>query len=220
MTGGRRVSIVVADDHPVFRDGLRRLCEDEPDLVVVGTAADGDEAIRLVRSTDPDVLLLDLAMPRYPGLEVLRELARTECRTRVLVLTAAVDQTQSIEALRLGARGIVLKDTAVDLLMKAIRVVLQGQYWVGRDAVSSVVGALRQAPAVRPERARPFGLTPRQIQIVKAVATGASNREIAQQFAISEDTVKQHIASVFDKCGVSSRVELALFAVNHRIVSL
>jgi len=218
MPAPPRITIVIADDHPIFREGLQRLLEVEPDLEVVATAADGHQAVRLVQSATPDVLLLDLAMPRYPGLEVLRELRRLDATARSIVLTAAIDEAQSVEALRLGARGIVLKDTATSLLVKCIRLVMAGQFWVGREAVSTLVGALRHTPATRDEAAPPFGLTPRQLEIVRAVASGATNRQIAAQFGISEDTVKQHVTSAFDKCGVSSRVELALFAVNHKLI--
>lgn len=218
MPAGARITVAIADDHPIFREGLQRLLEAEPDLQVVGTAADGHEAVELVMTAGPDILLLDLAMPRYPGLEVLRELRRRDVPSRPIVLTAAIDEAQSVEALRLGARGIVLKDTATSLLIKCIRLVMDGQFWVGREAVSTLVGALRHAPAAREEGSAPFGLTPRQLDIVRAVASGATNREIAAQFGISEDTVKQHVTSAFDKCGVSSRVELALFAVNHKLV--
>jgi two-component system, NarL family, nitrate/nitrite response regulator NarL len=217
MATADRISIVIADDHPIFREGLQRLLEVEPDLIVTGTAADGQEALQAVMSSAPDILLLDLAMPRYPGMEVLREMRRRNVSTRTILLTAAIDDEQGIEALRLGARGIVLKDTATSLLVKCVRVVSAGQYWVGREAVSTLVSALRQVPADREEAPALFGLKPRQLDVVRAVATGATNRDIAKQFGISEDTVKQHLATAFDKCGVSSRVELALFAVHHKI---
>ena len=218
METSDRISVVIADDHPIFREGLQRLLQIEPDLEVIATAADGHEAVQLVMSATPDVLLLDPAMPRYPGLEVLRELRRRGSTAPPIVLTAAIDEAQSVEALRLGARGIVLKDTATSLLVKCIRLVMAGQFWVGREGVSTLVSALRHAPAARDDTSPPFGLTPRQLAIIRAVASGATNRQIAAQFGISEDTVKQHVTAAFDKCGVSSRVELALFAVHHKLI--
>jgi two-component system, NarL family, nitrate/nitrite response regulator NarL len=213
------ISIVIADDHPIFRDGLRRLLEAEADLRVAGTAGDGEEAVRLVRKHKPDVLLLDLAMPRRSGLDVLRDLSADPTGVHVIVLAAAVDETQMIEALELGARGIVLKDTTTTLLIKCIHVVVEGQYWVGRESVSGLVDGLRQARQQRHERAASrYGLTDRQMEIVTAIVAGSSNRVIAESLGISEDTVKQHLTSIFDKCGVSSRVELAMFAVHHRLV--
>jgi len=214
------ISVLIADDHPIFRDGLRRLLDGEPDLTVVGLAGSADETLSLSRERTPDILLLDIAMPGRNGLDVLRDLAaRGPGQPRVIVLTAAINETQMIEALELGARGIVMKSTTTELLLKCIRVVMAGQFWVGRDAVSNLVDGLREARRRRVERAADrFGLTARQIEIVRAVVAGSTNREIAEVLGISEDTVKQHLSNVFDKCGVSNRVELALFAVHHHVV--
>jgi two-component system nitrate/nitrite response regulator NarL len=127
------IRIVIADDHPIFRDGLRRLLESEPDFKVIGEAPDGAEAVKLTRQLRPEILLLDLAMPRHPGLEALRELSSgSPSSVRIILLTAAAEKAQIIEALQLGARGVVLKDSATQLLLKAIHTVMAGEYWVGR----------------------------------------------------------------------------------------
>ena len=215
------VRIVIADDHPIFRDGLRRLLESEPDLKVLGEAADGAEAVKLARQLKPDILLLDLAMPKHPGLEALRDLnaAGSANPVRVILLTAAAEKGQIVEALQLGARGVVLKDSATQLLLKAIHTVMAGEYWVGRESVSNLVQYLRTLMQSSSDEARQrkFGLTPRELEIVSAVVAGYSNKEIAEYFKISEDTVKHHLSNIFDKLGVSTRLELALFAVNQAL---
>jgi two-component system nitrate/nitrite response regulator NarL len=210
------IRIVIADDHPIFRDGLRRLLESEADMKVVGEACDGREAVKLATEIKPDILLLDLAMPHHTGLDALRDLNAGGGAVRIILLTAAVEKKQVVEALQLGARGVVLKDSATQLLLKSIHAVMAGEYWVGRDSVSNLVQYLRNLMQSTNEESKQkkFGLTPRELEIVSAVVAGYANREIAEYFKISEDTVKHHLSNIFDKLGVSTRLELALFAVN------
>ncbi len=215
----QNINILIADDHPIFRDGLRRLLEAEPGLKVIGEACDGAEAVKMARELKPDILLLDLAMPRHPGLEALRDLGSGQQSVRVILLTAAAEKQQIVEALQLGARGVVLKDSATQLLLKSIHTVMSGEYWVGRESVSNLVQYLRSLVQSSGEEARQkkFGLTPRELEIVSAVVAGYANKEIAEYFKISEDTVKHHLSNIFDKLGVSTRLELALFAVNQSL---
>jgi two-component system nitrate/nitrite response regulator NarL len=213
------IRIVIADDHPIFRDGLRRLLEAEPGLKVIGEACDGQEAVKLTMELKPDILLLDLAMPRHTGLDALRDLSADSGAAgsvRIILLTAAAEKKQIVEALQLGARGVVLKDSATQLLLKSIHAVMAGEYWVGRDSVSNLVQYLRNLMQSSGEESKrkKFGLTPRELEIVSAVVAGYANKEIAEYFKISEDTVKHHLSNIFDKLGVSTRLELALFAVN------
>jgi len=216
--GTDTVKIVIADDHPIFRDGLRRLLEAEPDLEVVGEAVSADDAIRLARTIQPDILLLDVAMPQVSGLEALEALAGPAC-PRVILLTAAIDRADIVRALELGARGVVLKESATAVLLKAIRIVMDGGYWMGRDSVSDLAVALRTVatPADRPDPRSTYGLTQRELQIIALIVAAAGNKKIADTLAISEKTVKHHLTNIFEKLGVSSRLELALFAAQHHL---
>lgn len=213
------VRILIADDHPIFRDGLRRLLESERGFKVIAEACDGVEAVEFVHKLKPEILLLDLAMPRRAGLEALRELSIDSTPVRVILLTAAAEREQIVEALQLGARGVVLKDCGTEVLMKSIRAVLAGEYWVGREPVSNLMQYLRglMDSSTKISRQKRFGLTPRELDIVSAVVAGYANKEIAEHFKISEDTVKHHLSNIFDKTGVSTRLELALFAVNQTL---
>jgi two-component system nitrate/nitrite response regulator NarL len=213
------IAILIADDHPIFRDGLRGLIESERGFILAGEAVDGEQALALTRKLKPDVLLLDLAMPKLGGLEVVRQLAQPPIPTRIMLLTAAIDDAQITEALRLGARGVVLKDTATQLLVKSIRCVVAGEFWVGRGNVQGLVQALQMAQAMQPDDpVKKFALTAREVEVLTAIVEGYSNKEIAKRFSISEQTVKHHLSSIFTKVGVSNRLELALFSVHHQLV--
>ena len=214
------ITLVLADDHRLFRDGLRRLLETETDLRVVGEAGDAQEAVSLARRLEPDMLLLDLAMPGGGGLEVLRSLAATPLpKTRSIIVTARSQKAETLEALQLGARGLVLKEAAGELLIKSIRCVMRGEYWVGGGDVGNVLEAFQQQlTKPRSTKSNRFGLTPREMEIVAHVAEGSSNKDIAERLKLREDTVKHHLSSVFDKLGVYSRLELALFAINHSLI--
>ena len=210
--------IVIADDHSIFREGLIKLIETKPDLRVIGSATDGEEALKLVAELEPDVLLLDLAMPRMAGLVALRELRGVSTRARIILLTAAIERTEIITALQLGAQGVVLKESASELLFKSIHAVMAGRYWVGRKQVTELATTLSELAAVRPGPTRKhFGLTPRELEIIGVILGGYSNADIAAKFSISEKTVKHHLTNIFDKLGVSNRLELALFALHHEL---
>jgi DNA-binding NarL/FixJ family response regulator len=208
----RPVRLVIADDHPIFRDGLRRLLESEPGFEVIGEASDGVDAIEVVRRVRPDVLLLDVAMPRMGGMDSLSSVAG---ETRVILLTAAISESAVMRALQLGARGVVLKETATRRLVDGIRQVVDGRFVIGDGALEDLVGALRKVEGDRD--ARRFNLTPRERDIVRAVVAGQGNKDIAAQLRISNQTVKHHLTSIFGKTGVSTRLELALFALRHKM---
>ena len=216
----QRVRIVLADDHQMFRDAVRRLLDAEPDLVVVGEAGDGEEAVALTLQYEPDILLLDVAMPHANGMEVLQQIAAASKATRIIMVTGAVEENELRQALRLGARGFVLKESGAVQLLESIRVVHGGEYFVGRECMADLVSAVRSRGVAlegRAPRKADFGLTTRERQIVSAVVNAYQNKEIAEKFAISEKTVKHHLTNIFNKVGVSNRLELALFAVHHRL---
>ena len=211
------IDIVISDPYPIFREGLRKLLEAEPGLRIVGEAADGEETVRVVRKLKPKILLLDLSMPEVTGLETLRELGKLKTQTRTIVVTTTIGKAQVIELLQLGAHGIVLKHSALQLLLKSIRCVSHGQYWVGRESVSDLVQALRRM--MRDHRAseasRDFGISSREMQVVTHVVAGYTNKDLAAKLGISLQTAKHHLTNIFDKLGVSNRLELVLFAIDH-----
>ena len=214
------IAVLIADDHPIFRIGLRTLIENERDLCFAGEAGDGEEAVALTRKLEPDVLLLDVTMPKLGGLEVLQRLAEPPVSTRVVILTASIEEEKITEALRLGARGVILKDATTQLLLKGIRCVVAGEFWVGRGNVQGLVEALQTSHAPAPEDPmKKFALTARETEVLTAIAEGQSNKDIAKRFSISEQTVKHHLSKIFAKVGVTNRLELALFSVQHQLIA-
>lgn len=214
MPNTRRVRIAIADDHQIFRDGLRRLLETEPGFEVVAEAVDGLDASRIARDVHPDVMLLDVAMPRMGGVEALTMMQEDE--TRVILLTAGIEPSELLRAIQLGARGVVLKESATRLLIDGIHRVMDDKYVIGAGVAEDRGQAIRH---VGKEDRRQYGLTPRELEIVSAIVSGDSNRDVAERLSISLQTVKHHLTSIFDKTGVSTRLELALFAIRHGLVA-
>lgn len=210
------IRVVIADDHPIVLDGLEQVFRLEPDLEVTGRCRDGEEALAAVRARAPDVLVLDVRMPRIDGLEVARRLRQEGSSTRVVLLTAALDDPQLLEAMELGVAGVVLKEKAPQLLVEAVRQVHQGGEWLDQGVVGRVLRqALRRESAVREAMRQ---LTPREMEIVRLVAAGKRNRAIAEVLFITEGTVKIHLHNVYEKLDLRGRLELALYARNKGLV--
>jgi DNA-binding NarL/FixJ family response regulator len=218
MTKAKPVTrILVADDHAIFRDGLRKLLEGADDVQIIGEACNGVECTKMLAKLKPDILLLDLRMPEKDGLAVLEEVNFDTLGTRVIVLTAAEDDRDVVRAMRLGARGVVLKQSASDLLLKSIRKVADGEIWLDNRMTAEVIDAFKKSAEAGQRREKPL-LSDREKEIVQLVAQGFRNREIGEKLFISEQTVKNHLHNIFDKLGVSDRLELALYAIHHRLI--
>jgi two-component system nitrate/nitrite response regulator NarL len=211
------IRVLIADDHPIVRDGLAKLLSLEEDVVVVGEASDGCEVLDKVQELDPDVLLLDLRMPNLDGLSALQALQQTNKRTRVIILTASEDKNEFVQAMKLGCSGIVLKQTAPELIVKSIRKVHGGEIWLDSHTTAAVMrqfagpGEIGGGSGKSRERSP---LSQREREIVQLVAQGYKNKEMAEKMFISEQTVKNHLHNIFDKLGVSDRLELALYAIH------
>jgi DNA-binding NarL/FixJ family response regulator len=220
-----KIRIAIADDHPVFRDGLCRLLSLEGDFDVVAQLEDGLHVSEVVQQHDPDILLLDLNMPGLSGLAALQRLQAASCRTRVVLLTASDNQHEFVEALKLGSCGIVLKQAATELLIDSIRRVHAGEIWMDADTTAAVIRrfvANEESPP--PPRMPPPGqtrehspLSVREGEIVSLVAQGLRNREMAEKMFITEQTVKNHLHNIFDKLDVHDRLELALHFIERRL---
>jgi|GEM_PF-582532 len=215
-----QVRVLLADRHQLFREGLKLLLEVDSNIVVIGEASDGMEAAELARVLKPDVALLDLSILRCTAIETLKLIQRLSTATRMLILAAKADEYEILELLQGGASGFILKESSSQLLRKSIHAVMAGQYWITRQGVSNLVRELMIEPrkSLAPPAAPNWRLTPREKQIVAEIVAGSTNKEIAEVLDLSEQTVKHHLTSIFDKVGASSRLELALM-IRHFEVS-
>ena len=217
------IKIMIADDHPIFRDGLQKLLSLEKDFEVVAQVGDGDQVLRAIEEHHPDVLLLDLKLPGTHGLTILQKLQISQnATTKVIVLTASDDRNEFVQAMKLGTSGIVLKQSPTELLLKSIRRVHAGEIWLDSSTTAAVVRQLAssedRSPAPRNGRVRERSpLSQREREIVALVSQGFKNKEMAQKMFISEQTVKNHLHNIFDKLGVSDRLELALYAIHKKL---
>jgi two-component system, NarL family, nitrate/nitrite response regulator NarL len=210
------IRAVIADEHPIFRDGLRCLLETSPKLQIVG-AADASNVMAVVRQLSPDILILGISVASRLSVDTMEQIAAASTTVRTILLSTTTDESDILEALRLGAYALVPKDTTPDTLFETIDSVMAGHYWVGCERVASVAAGVRELDSER-RRSKAFGLSRRELEIVGAVMNGNTNRQLAKRFSISENTVKRHLTHIFDKVGASTRVELAVFAAHHHLV--
>ena len=212
----KKIRIVIADDHPIFRDGLKKLLSLENDLQIIGEAQNGTQALEIVEKLRPDVLLLDLKMPGMDGLVALQKMQERVKETRVIILTACDYEQEVVQAVKLGSAGVVRKQHTTDLLIKSIHKVAEGQIWLDGQLTAAVMKEF--AEPAPPPAARPKSLlSAREREIVGLVCQGFRNKEIAEKMFISEQTVKNHLHNIFDKLGVSDRLELALYAIHKKL---
>ena len=213
----RKLRLVLIDDHTLFREGLRTILATEDDLEVVADADSAEDVVELVWQTRPDLVLLDIRMPQGNGLDAVPAILRIHSGTRVLVLTACDEKEEHLRAFRLGASGVILKDSARQTLMQAIHTVSTGQVWVDPRMTGALVEELSHLGTdpggfgARDEN----GLTERELEIVRLVASGYKNKEVGHQLTISERTVKTHLTNIFQKLGVRDRVGLVMYALKH-----
>lgn len=217
MSQKHRIRLVLVDDHVIFRQSLSEILKTQPDLQLVGDAGSLSEAEALLADRKPDVLLLDLRLPGEYGLDLLRRMQAVSPETRTLVLTGSDEPPDVVEAMRLGARGFVQKHNPTALILKSIRKVYEGEIWLDSAMTETVLHAF-QTDAPRSPAASAPQISPRERQIVQLVVEGCKNKEIARRLFISEKTVKNHLSSIFEKLGVSDRVELALQVVQKKVL--
>jgi two-component system nitrate/nitrite response regulator NarL len=212
------IRVLVADQHPVIRIGVENLLQAEAGIRVVGEAGDSSQAIARTLELCPDILLLALNLP---GLEAMRVMVNRLPTTKTILLTNVISKQEIHQAVQLSASGLVVKDALMNNLTSAIRAVYAGKYWIGDHRAYSLADALpvtsQKQPAVVEKK--PISLTPRELEVVGCVLKGSSNRDIAHEFHLSEETVKRHLSNIFDKTGVSTRLELALYAIEHQLVA-
>lgn len=212
-----RISVLIADDHPLFRQGIKQILELENDITVVAQAANGDEAVRLTREHKPDVILMDINMPGSNGLQAIKEIKDENINSKIIVLTIHEDREYLIKTIQMGAEGYVLKDAEPSVLIGAIRSVHQGQFYIQPNMTKELVKEFNRLTLHGRERNGENRLTAREREVLKLIAEGMINKEIATKLYISEKTVKNHVSSIFRKLNVSDRTQAAIYAIKHNI---
>lgn len=213
------IKVLIVDDHQVVRQGLRTFLELQPDIIVVGEAGDGQTAVEMVRQLQPDVVLMDLVMPRLDGVSATRQVKALESGVKVIALTSFTEDDKVFPAIQAGASSYLLKDVSPDDLVEAIRAVHAGEARLHPDIARKLMEQVAQQPSPT-HQGFPEELTGRELEVVQLVAQGRNNHEIAQALVISEKTVKTHISNVLGKLHLDDRTQLAIYAIKHGLVEL
>jgi two-component system, NarL family, nitrate/nitrite response regulator NarL len=214
------IRILIVDDHAILRAGLRMLIDQNPAMKVIGVAGNGREALALAASEQPDLIILDILLGDEDGLTLLPDLRDAATNARVLVLTGLRSSESQRRAILAGAMGVVLKEHAAEVLIKAINKVHQGEVWLDRSLMGSVLDQMTQAQEIDPEKGKIASLTDREREVIALIAEGLKNKQIGQRLFISETTVTHHLSSIFSKLGVTDRLELIIYAFRYRLAQL
>jgi DNA-binding NarL/FixJ family response regulator len=214
------IRILIVDDHQLVQTGLRMLIESQPGMKVVGKASTGAEALALAADKKPNLILLDIDLGAENGLDLLPELRLNALDARVLILTGLTDDATHRQAARLGAAGLVLKQNAAEVLLKAIKKVHEGEIWLDRSVMSNLLNEINRPDKFDPDEAKMASLTAREREVIALIAEGQKNKQIAERLFISETTVTHHLSSIFSKLGVSDRLELVIYAFSHGLARM
>lgn len=213
-----RIRVLLADDHDLFRQGVRRLLEGAADVEVIGEARTGEEAVRLVEDLIPDIVLLDITMPGLSGIDAARLIKTASPRTGLIMLTVHADEEFLFEAIKAGAMGYLLKDASPDELVRAIRLIYGGEGLLAPSMAAKVMREFARTRDAKELAGVLNPLTPREIEILQHVAEGLANKEIAHKLSISERTVKNHLSNIMEKLHVNSRTQAAVYALRSGLV--
>jgi len=216
------ISVLIVDDHALFRRGLQMVLEGEPDIDVVGEASDGQEAVERAERTSPDVVLMDVRMPKRSGIEATRAIKDMLPSTKILMLTISDEEADLYEAIKAGASGYLLKEISIDEVANAVRAVQQGQSLISPSMASKLLTEFAAMVKRRDERSQVPGprLTERELEVLKLVAKGMNNRDIGAELFISENTVKNHVRNILEKLHLHSRMEAVVYAVREKLLDI
>ena len=214
------IRVLICDDHALFRRGLVMVLESEDDIEIAGEAEDGEDAVRKAEELAPDVVLMDVRMPKMSGIEATRAIAETVPTTRILMLTVSDEEEDLYEAVKAGATGYLLKEISIEEVANAIRAVVTGQSLISPSMASKLLSEFNNLAKQAQQRVLVPKLTDRELQVLKLVAQGMSNREVAEELFISENTVKNHVRNILEKLQLHSRMEAVVYAVREKLLEI